>query len=321
MQVSVIIPVYKAEAFVRQAVESALAQPETREVLLIEDASPDNSWQVCLQLDEQYDKVRLFRHPDGKNHGAGATRNVGLREARCDYISFLDADDFFLPNRFTVAQEIFQAHPEADGVYEAIGFYFDNEAIKQRWQANKPGHPHITTMRARLPPEQFFEAQSPMGDVGYATTGGWVVKRTIFNETGPFDVQLPLHQDTVMYLKLAAVGRMFPGRLDEPVALRRVHAHNRVTAPRPPWAIYDNYLLMWLALWSWGRFKLSAHRQELVLRKLVRHALVPYNKKTRRGFQSIKQLGYLLRQCPSLATWFLFWKLCLLYFRDANKPT
>ena len=53
-------------------------------------------------------KVRLLHHPDGKNHGAGATRNVGIKNAKYDYIAFLDADDFYLSERFKVAQQLFR---------------------------------------------------------------------------------------------------------------------------------------------------------------------------------------------------------------------
>ena len=52
-EVSVVIPVYNAAAFVTQAVESALAQPEVREVVLVEDCSPDDSLAVCRQLAEK----------------------------------------------------------------------------------------------------------------------------------------------------------------------------------------------------------------------------------------------------------------------------
>ena len=79
MEVSVIIPVYNAAAYVGQAVRSALEQPETREVILIEDGSQDTSLQVCRELEGAFDSVRLLRHPDGKNLGAGASRNLGIR--------------------------------------------------------------------------------------------------------------------------------------------------------------------------------------------------------------------------------------------------
>ncbi|PMB23704.1 glycosyl transferase family 2, partial [Fischerella thermalis CCMEE 5198] len=60
MQISVIIPVYNAEKYVRQAVESALSQPEVGEVILIEDASSDKSFKVCQELAHEYSLVKLF---------------------------------------------------------------------------------------------------------------------------------------------------------------------------------------------------------------------------------------------------------------------
>ena len=65
MNISVIIPVYNAAKFVEEAVESALAQPETSEVILVEDGSPDNSFEVCRALTEKYPKVTLMQHPGG----------------------------------------------------------------------------------------------------------------------------------------------------------------------------------------------------------------------------------------------------------------
>ncbi len=59
---SVIIPVYNAAAYVRHAVESALAQPETAEVILIEDGSPDNALEICENLASEFEKVKLLRH-------------------------------------------------------------------------------------------------------------------------------------------------------------------------------------------------------------------------------------------------------------------
>ena len=62
-KVSVIIPVYNAEKYIRKAVESALMQQETGEVILVEDKSLDNAFIICKQLvDENPDRVRLFRH-------------------------------------------------------------------------------------------------------------------------------------------------------------------------------------------------------------------------------------------------------------------
>ena len=108
MRISVIIPVYNAEKFVSQAVESALQFDEVFEILLIEDKSPDNALQVCQQLAEKYERVKLYQHPDKENHGAGPSRNLGMEKASGDFIAFLDADDYFLPNRFDSERELFK---------------------------------------------------------------------------------------------------------------------------------------------------------------------------------------------------------------------
>ncbi|MFV9691842.1 MAG: glycosyltransferase family 2 protein, partial [Desulfobacteria bacterium] len=117
MKISVIIPVYNAEKYVRNAIESALQQPETGEILLVEDNSPDNCLQICRDLEKKHEIVELLRHPDGRNHGAGASRNLGIKNAKFDYISFLDADDYYLPGRFEAARRLFEKYHDIDGVY------------------------------------------------------------------------------------------------------------------------------------------------------------------------------------------------------------
>src|SRR5690554_4082261 len=99
-QVSVIIPVYNAANFVTQAVESAVVLGEVGEVIVVEDGSPDNALDICRELADKYSKVKLFQHPNGENRGPGASRNLGIMNASFDFISFLDADDWYLPNRF-----------------------------------------------------------------------------------------------------------------------------------------------------------------------------------------------------------------------------
>lgn len=316
MRVSVIIPVYNAEKFVREAVESSLAQPETGEVILIEDVSPDNSLQVCKELTHEYEKVRLLRHRNGKNQGAGASRNLGIVNAQFDFIAFLDADDFFLPDRFSVAKQLFQTDPQVEGVYEAIGVHFENEALERRWRAGN--RKMMTTMKERVPPDRLFEAQDPMGTFGYCTTGGWVVKRSIFDKTGLFDECLRLHQDTAMLVKLAAVGRMVAGRLDEPVAMRRVHDNNRITAPRSFYENYRNRILMWVTLWKWGKIHLNERRKQILLRRFLEYADAPFRKTNSQlfnRFQSICKLTLLSLLYPQLCLEVLFWKK---YFANFN---
>jgi len=313
VQVSVIIPVRNAEKYVYEAVESALAQPETGEVILIEDASLDNSLQACKELAQKFEKVRLLQHEDRKNHGAGASRNLGIRNAKFEFIAFLDADDFFLPNRFSVPMQIFEVDPRAEGVYEAVGTYFENEEARQRWGRRKT----LTTMMERVQPENFFELQDPIGSFGYCPTGGWVVKRSVFEKTGLFDEHLRLHQDTVMNAKLAAVGRMVAGRLEEPVSMRRVHDHNRILAPRSAIEVYRNRILMWVTLWKWAQANLSKTRQQILLKRFLDFVSQPHKIPKSRfinRLQSLRQLIALALEYPELFKEFLFWRKCFLNF-------
>lgn len=95
--VSIVIPVYKAEATLRRCVESLAGGTYPHvEILLVEDCSPDNSWQICQELAAQYPCVRIFRNQS--NSGPSVTRNRGLEEMTGDYLMFVDSDDWVEPN-------------------------------------------------------------------------------------------------------------------------------------------------------------------------------------------------------------------------------
>ena len=90
---SVIIPVYNAEKTLRRCVESlVLGRERDIEVILCEDQSEDNSWNLCCELSEEYQNVRCVQNKE--NSGVSHTRNNGLHEANGEYILFVDSDDW-----------------------------------------------------------------------------------------------------------------------------------------------------------------------------------------------------------------------------------
>lgn len=94
--ISVIVPVYCAESYLRDCVHSILEQTYPHlEVLLVNDGSPDNSGALCDVLAETDDRVRVFHQ---ENRGVSAARNVGLTHATGDYVMFVDSDDCLLPH-------------------------------------------------------------------------------------------------------------------------------------------------------------------------------------------------------------------------------
>lgn len=310
MQVSIIIPVYNAVDFVRQSVESALMQPETEEVILVEDGSPDNSLEVCKQLAVKYAKVHLFRHPDGGNYGAGATRNLAIQKSVCEYIAFLDADDYFLPGRFSVAKGLFSADPDLEGVYEAIAMHVEDERSAERWRASGRSQNQLHTMIRRVLPEDLFEALFSEKYRDFSIDG-LVLKRNVMKKTGYMDEDLLLHQDSVFIRKAAGVAKLMPGRLDEPVAKWRVHDHNRISAPRDSKKVFNGYLSIWKTLYLWSKNHLDSEKCRITLNKLliVGTSFRRFNKPPRRGYRLRKLYSWilLLADCPGLILEAAYW--------------
>jgi glycosyltransferase involved in cell wall biosynthesis len=268
MKVSVITPVYNAAEFITRSVESALAQPETAEVLLIEDGSPDESLSVCQELANNYGDVILLRHPNGENRGPGASRNLGMRHASCEYIAFVDADNFYLPNRFAITKEIFRENPDCDGVYETIGNYIENEVGMQRWINSKRIPYKLTGLTRPVAPQKLAETLIS-GELGSLTLDALVIKKPVLSKSGLMSEQLRLHQDTEFIIRVALVAKLMPADLSVPVALRGVHDHNRLSAPRSQAKDFKNHMLFWHTLLDWVKLNSNQEIFDLILKQIV----------------------------------------------------
>ena len=99
ISVSVIVPVYNAEKYIKVCVDSILAQTlKNVEVILVDDCSSDNSLKLCEDLYSSNERVKIITQP--KNMGAGAARNAGIKKAVGEYIAFVDSDDEVQPDMF-----------------------------------------------------------------------------------------------------------------------------------------------------------------------------------------------------------------------------
>jgi glycosyltransferase involved in cell wall biosynthesis len=94
-KVSVIIPLYRVEAYIAAAIESVLAQTYPHfELIIVNNASPDRSIQICQQYRDP--RITLLHQA---NRGPAGSRNTGIRHATGDYIAFLDGDDLWMPDK------------------------------------------------------------------------------------------------------------------------------------------------------------------------------------------------------------------------------
>lgn len=225
LEVSVIIPVYNAAPFLEKAVESVLAQPEVREVLLVEDGSKDNSLSICETLVKRHGRIRLLRHPNGENRGAGASRNLGIREASFPYIAFLDADDEYLPGRFKGVGEIFNQHPDADGVYVSIGAKYHDDELKSKHLSRVKWED--TGVRKYVIPRDLYRTLAT-GKYGHIHLDGVLLRKEAIDSELLFDTSLRQCQDSDLMLRLSTVRNLYPLDPDRIVAVRGVHENNRV---------------------------------------------------------------------------------------------
>lgn len=92
IDLSIVIPVYNVEKYLRECLESVYAINLLKEVILVNDGSIDNSLQIAEEFAEKYPKETVLISQ--KNRGLSAARNVGLEKARGEYIYFIDSDDF-----------------------------------------------------------------------------------------------------------------------------------------------------------------------------------------------------------------------------------
>ena len=98
LKVSVIIPVFNGEQFIQNAVESCLDQNEVNEIILIDDGSTDKTNEICIQLSNQFNKVKFFTHEYRKNKGPGLSRNLGIEKSKNDCLNFFSDIDVELKN-------------------------------------------------------------------------------------------------------------------------------------------------------------------------------------------------------------------------------
>lgn len=125
--ISCIIIFFNAgEKFFIEAIESVFAQTyENWELLLVDDGSTDGSTDIALRYAEKHpEKVRYLEHEGHQNLGMSATRNLGIRHAKGDYITFLDADDIWLPNTLEEQAAILDSYPDAAMVYGPIQWWY-----------------------------------------------------------------------------------------------------------------------------------------------------------------------------------------------------
>lgn len=223
--ISIIIPVYNAALYIEKAITSALQQPEVLEVLVVNDGSTDGSDEILQSIASTTTRVTLLFHPQRINKGRSASRNLGLQHARGTYIAFLDADDYYLENRFSGDLPIFESQLDCDGVYNAIGVHFYRDATLEQQQELA-----LYTITERIKPQDLFE-NLLLGGKGHFSIDGLTLKRSLIDKVGFFNTHLVVGEDTDYMWRMALVANLYASSIENPVAIRGVHDANVFDKP------------------------------------------------------------------------------------------
>jgi glycosyltransferase involved in cell wall biosynthesis len=241
--ISVIIPAYNVERFIEKAIESVLLQPEVSEIVVVNDGSIDATLEILQELQVINDKLQVYHHEGKINKGRSASRNLGIEKATGNYIAFLDADDYFVDNRFANDKKVFQENEKYDGVYNAVGFHFYREVTtieKEKLQLN--------TVYQKIRPEDLFDALIS-SKYGYLHLDGLTVKKSVFDMIGSFNESLVVAEDSDIIFKMALKCCLVSGIIDAPLAKRGIHDANIFTRED----LYEKYnIMLYESIISWS---------------------------------------------------------------------
>ena len=140
MKLSVIIPVYKAEATIRRCLDSLLNQPHNDvEIIVINDGSPDTSGEICQEYAKKYPEIRYIEKENG---GVSTARNMGLDLATGDYVVFVDSDDWVYDSYFSIIEK--NLNENDWDLFQYSQNYTDGKEEKTRIKGNfKSDNPQV----------------------------------------------------------------------------------------------------------------------------------------------------------------------------------
>ncbi|HEY1195828.1 glycosyltransferase family 2 protein [Flavobacterium sp.] len=189
---SVIIPLYNKENFIGNTIQSVLDQTfQDFEIIVVNDGSTDKSEEKLLSFKDS--RIRYFSK---KNEGASTARNYGIEKANSDFITFLDADDYwyptFLETMFTNISKI----PEQKVFSAAIEIDTSKKIIPSQYSILKSGNEFEIV--------NYFQAS--MKETVLCTSCA-VFHKTVFDKAGNYDTKIKSGQDTDLWIR---IGLLYP---------------------------------------------------------------------------------------------------------------
>ncbi|MFA6542804.1 MAG: glycosyltransferase [Limisphaerales bacterium] len=249
--VSVVIPAYNYARFLPSAVESCLRQDYANfEIVVVDDGSKDNTREVMAR----YGAPVRYVYQD--NAGLSAARNTGIREAKFEFVAFLDADDLLLPTHLSDSMEAFAKLPPDYALVACDDVLVDVDGRPLPFTVHVPVLPREVTLKDILMRTRF----SPTGAVA---------RKEVFALCGGFDTALRSTEDRDMWIRIAARRRIWhQGRVLVEIRKHGNNMSNNADRMKNNMSVvlrkaYDaevvpkSNLCFWLQVFSYWRYQTS----------------------------------------------------------------
>jgi len=187
--VSIIIPTYNRKKTLIEAIESVLSQTfKDFELLVIDDGSNDGTREIMDQYCQTDSRIKYFYQ---QNNGRSSARNKGLNESTGTYVTFLDSDDLYLPEKIEKQVSVLNKHPEFDLVYCLFSYINNNGDVPKNYS-----YPDFDFSGNVYPDIISFKGT-------IVTTPSVMVRKAALQNTGFFDEQMDICEDLDLWRRVS----------------------------------------------------------------------------------------------------------------------
>jgi len=216
---TIVMPVFNCEAYLNDAIQSVIDQAfEDWELIIIDDGSQDNSYSVAHNHMINDNRIRILQHEDGLNKGVSTSRNLGVENSRGDWISLLDADDLWKPEKLEKEFEVINSHPEVVLIYSLAN---------RLYTGLTPGNHNNGSLYGSGISGEVIDPFKKLISGFTASTSSVTFRRETFIKCNGFNEKFSFSEDTLLFHKLMEHGNVF--FLDTVLGVHRSHNSSTVS--------------------------------------------------------------------------------------------
>ncbi|MBO6087360.1 glycosyltransferase family 2 protein [bacterium] len=198
-KVSIVTASYNYENYIKETIESVLAQTfQDWEMIIVDDGSTDNSVNVIKEYCKRDSRIKLYNHENGMNRGLSATLQLGILKATSDWIAFLESDDTISPDYLERKLDIIEKYPSIHFIFNDVKMFGDKRIIKKYNKHFLKSHFMLSTVK--------FPAQIPhlLKDINVIPTFSVVMLyKNILNDVN-WESPIPKSLDHFLWSQLAS---------------------------------------------------------------------------------------------------------------------